>query len=467
MLLSQMLHGTRRPKGFHSLEQVAAREISRTVSKAEQRSDWSDALTPEQLAYAAEDAAVLRGLHPALRQKVIASRQGRVAGIEARCLPALAWMTGAGVGFDRAAWDDLAAEAARKAETLANELDAAAPPRPGHPQTTGAWNWRSPQQVKQAFALLGVTLANTTDATLAAVNHPLAGLLRHYRSGAKLVSTYGTDWVKDAYHDGRLYPGWKQIGADSGRMSCSAPNAQNLPRDPRYRRCFVAPPGRLLIKADYSQIELRIAAKITRDRALLEAYERGEDLHARTAQRVLGAEEVTKEDRQLAKALGFGLLYGMGAKRFRDYAKAEYDLDLTLEDAEHCRAAFFAAYPGLAAWHRRVGASGDGAVQTRTLAGRRRAGVTRFSEKLNTPVQGTGADGLKLALALLWERRDQCPGAFPVLAVHDEIVVECGADQVEAVAAWVKAAMTEAMAPLIAPVPVEVEVKVGTTWGGD
>jgi DNA polymerase-1 len=221
------------------------------------------------------------------------------------------------------------------------------------------------------------------------------------------------------------------------------------------------------VKADYSQIELRIAAKVSGDEALLEAYAGGDDLHTRTARRVLGARQVTKKDRQVAKALNFGLLYGMGAKRFRDYAKSEYDLDLTLEDAEHCRAAFFQAYPGLARWHRRVGASGDGAVQTRTLAGRRRVGVTRFSEKLNTPVQGTGADGLKLALALLWERRDQCPGAFPVLAVHDEVVIECDADQAEAVSAWVRAAMIEAMAPLIAPVPVEVEVKVGRTWGGD
>ncbi|MFL5340905.1 MAG: DNA polymerase, partial [Gemmataceae bacterium] len=90
----------------------------------------------------------------------------------------------------------------------------------------------------------------------------------------------------------------------------------------------------------------------------------------------------------------------------------------------------------------------------------------RFSEKLNTPVQGTGADGLKLALALLWERRAVCPGAFPVLAVHDEIVVECDYDQAGPVTAWLQLAMMDAVAPLLDPVPVEVEVRVAPTWGG-
>jgi DNA polymerase-1 len=92
--------------------------------------------------------------------------------------------------------------------------------------------------------------------------------------------------------------------------------------------------------------------------------------------------------------------------------------------------------------------------------------VARFTEILNTPVQGTGADGLKCALGLLWDRRAECPGAFPVLLVHDEIVVECDEDQAETVSAWLKKAMADGMGPLIDPVPVEVEVGVGRTWGG-
>jgi DNA polymerase-1 len=127
------------------------------------------------------------------------------------------------------------------------------------------------------------------------------------------------------------------------------------------------------------------------------------------------------------------------------------------------RSAFFAAYPGLRGWHR---STSKGVIATRTLTGRRRAGVERFSEKLNTPIQGTGADGLKATLALMWERRGEVPGVIPVLVVHDEIVLEAGAAEADAAADWLKRLMVDGMAPLIAPVPVEVEVAISATWGG-
>jgi DNA polymerase-1 len=229
----------------------------------------------------------------------------------------------------------------------------------------------------------------------------------------------------------------------------------------------IAPEGRVLIKADYSQIELRIVAKLAGERNMIAAYQRGDDLHTLTARLLLGKQDVTKADRQIAKAVNFGLLYGMGAPKLQQHARAMYGVELTPEVAKRYRAAFFGAYPGLRRWHSRTGQTGEQAVDTRTLGGRRRLGVTHFTEKLNTPVQGTGADGLKAALALLWQRRAQCPGAVPVLAVHDEIVVECDAGQANAAAAWLKQAMLDGMAPLVAPVPVEVEVTVARTWGGD
>jgi DNA polymerase-1 len=142
-------------------------------------------------------------------------------------------------------------------------------------------------------------------------------------------------------------------------------------------------------------------------------------------------------------------------------------LDLSEAQAAQYRRAFFAAYPGLGRWHRRAGACR--ARECRTLAGRRRLldDKTPYTHRLNSPVQGTEADGAKQAMALLWERRDQCPGAFPVLFCHDEIVVECARGQAEAVSAWLRQAMVDAMAPLIDPVPVEVEVQASQTWGGD
>jgi DNA polymerase-1 len=247
---------------------------------------------------------------------------------------------------------------------------------------------------------------------------------------------------------------------------------QQLPRDEDpdtkaavYKACVRALPGRSLVKADYSQIELRLACKLAREPAMLQAYQRGEDLHTQTARLMLGKHDVTKDDRQIAKSANFGLLYGMGAPGYRAYAKATYGLDLGEEQAERYRGLFFRAYPKLAAWHadtRRLAVR-----ETRTLVGRRRQLPPAAPDtwRLNTPVQGSGADGLKLALALLWERRAECPGAFPVLAVHDEIVVECDEGRAEQAKTWVTEAMLDAMGPIADPVPVAVDAAVKRTWG--
>ena len=468
MILSQLLHGTRKGKGFHGLDKVVERELGRTLPADKQRSDWSGGLTKEQLDYAAADAAVLPALFGTLRAKVEAAGMREVAGIEHRALPAVAWLARSGCPVDRAAWGTLAEAAGRGAESLAQQLDAAAPKRDGYLSREGSWNWDSPEQVKAAFKALGVELQSADDDALAAAGHPLAALVRQYRSAQKLATTYGADWLKHVAADGRVYAGWRQVGSDAGRMSCSGPNLQQLPRGKAYRCCVRAPEGRLLVKADYSQIELRIAAKVSGDTAMLAAYAPGSDadLHTLTARQVLGVADVSDNDRTLAKAVNFGLLYGMGARGFRAYAKSNYGLDLTEQQAADYRRAFFAAYPGLAAWHRKVRQLH--AAETRTLAGRRR--LLRPEEpdtyRLNSPVQGTGADGLKLALALLWERRSECPGAFPVLAVHDEVVVECGADRADAAEDWLRKAMVDGMAPLVAPLEVKVEPKALPTWGG-
>ncbi len=254
-------------------------------------------------------------------------------------------------------------------------------------------------------------------------------------------------------------------------MACSNPNLQNLP--PEVRKHVRAPEGRVLVKADYSQIELRIAAKISGDERMLEAYERGEDLHSITAKGITSREEISKDERKLAKAVNFGLLYGQGAEGLRNYARNSYGVEMNLMEAKCYRRRFFETYPGIKAWHdRELQKWQSGNTETRTLTGRRRTGVLRFTERLNSPVQGTGADGLKLALALLYERRDECPGTVPILAVHDEIVLECDEADVEKVKGWLKEAMIAGMDELLnAPelegpqVPIEVEVESHRAWG--
>lgn len=455
-----------RKKISHRLEDVARREMGINLSKTQQKSDWGGELTSEMLAYAAEDSRILVPLVEAFETKIGKADLISVVDIECRMLPAVTWMSSSGVPFDAEGYGSYLHQREGELRTLKAKLDDLSP---NHPES-GSWNWNSPQQVVRAFELLGIDLPDTKEDTLSRIDKPLAKALLDYRKTSKLVSTYGPKLI-EAVEDGRIYPSWWQIGAGTGRMACSSPNLQNLP--PEVRRYVRAPASRTLVIADYSQIELRIAAKISGDKRMLEAFAAGEDIHTITARSLSGREDISKRERKLAKAVNFGLLYGMGPSGLRGYARASYGVEMTPKEAKSYWQNFFETYPGLKQWHDREHRElkKHGNTETRTLSGRRRTGVTKLTERLNSPVQGTGADGLKLALALLYERRDGCPSAVPILAVHDEIVVECDEDQVEAAKVWLKGAMVDGMeevlnGPAVAGsrVPAEVEVESAGSW---
>jgi DNA polymerase I len=260
-------------------------------------------------------------------------------------------------------------------------------------------------------------------------------------------------------------------------MSCSSPNVQYIPNKSKLgklRECIVASEGHRLIKADYSQIELRIVAKIAGEEKMLEAYRNGEDLHHATARSITGREEVTREDRQLAKAVNFGLLYGQGATGLLTYARDKYGVEMEIEQAAEYRERWVQTYPAIRAWHRQEGIGFDaGEDSASTLTGRLRR-VRSFMEKVNHPVQGTGADGLKLAMALFNERLPEHLDAKLILAVHDELVVECREDQAKEVARFVEEIMVAGMDEILNPgldnfhpnrVLVEVDVEIVESWG--
>jgi DNA polymerase-1 len=318
-----------------------------------------------------------------------------------------------------------------------------------------------------------VKLSDTKGETLARSEHPLAKALLEYRKTSKLVGTYGPNLL-EFVEDGRIYGSWWQIGAGTGRMASSSPNLQNLP--PEVRHYVKAPAGRVLVVADYSQIELRIATKIAGEERMLAAFANGEDIHKITARSLTGRKEETKQVRKLGKVVNFGLLYGMSPGGLRTYARTSDGLEMTHAEAERYWREFFEIYPGLRAWHDREyrQLKKYGKTETRTLTGRRRTGVTKLTERLNSPVQGTGADGLKLSLALLYERRGECSGAVPILAVHDEVVVECPEEQAEEVKSWLVKAMVDGMEEVLNSgldtdhperVPVKVKVEVVDRWG--
>jgi DNA polymerase-1 len=289
----------------------------------------------------------------------------------------------------------------------------------------------------------------------------------------KLISTYrfwGRDYVAA---DGRVRPTLNPLATDSGRFSCSEPNLQQVPNErtaPGMRACFRPEPGYRFVIADYAQIELRVAAQLAPCDALRGVFQRGGDPHRATASTLTGksAEEITKHERQLAKAINFGFLFGMGARRFRGYARSSYGVELTEEESEGARAAFFRTYPGLAAWHRRVGALGRRGtdVTVTTALGRRKrfdAGAFSYSAALNIPVQGTAADGFKRAMVELHALLPEL-GARGVLVVHDEYIAEVPELHAEEACRSIASAMESAMSSVVPDVPIEVEAVVAESW---
>jgi DNA polymerase I-like protein with 3'-5' exonuclease and polymerase domains len=356
------------------------------------------------------------------------------------------------------------------------ELAPEKPPAPAPP-----WNFASPQQVAEiSYLITGETFISTDEATLLTWvdEHPFFSLLLDHRKLAKRARTYGPEWFKDAYDEdrGRVYPGWRQIGTSTGRFACAAPNAQNLPNTGPYRSFFEAPRGRTFVGVDYSQIEVRIIAKILNERRLLDLFERGADVYRSTAAGLLGIAEnkVTKEQRQLAKAILLGMLYGLSAYGLPTYAFKGYGIKMTPSEAEEHVDVFYELYPELQAYHDEVleELNSRGHVDQKTLAGRRRDNITDRNEAINAPVQGSAADGLKLAMAEVHRRLQRFGGtAFIVASIHDELLIECEEADAQEVLGLVEEAMVSTMHELVNAtephVPIVVEGTVTTVWTKD
>jgi DNA polymerase-1 len=464
MLAAQLLAaGT--PNHFlnkNSLAAVCERFLNLELDKTQQVSDWTGELTEDQIRYAALDAAIVLPLAAKLQHELQTAGLTTTMAIEMRALPAVAWLIHSGAPFDAEQWRALSDAATEEQVLLEREMTSLVGSADLFGE--GTVKWSSAAQVLKILQQRGHAIEKTDEATLTPLvaADPLVPLLLKHRDATKRVSAFGIEylqWVSPA--TGRIHADFQQLGSDAGRMSCGKPNLQQVPRDKRYRACFKPRDGSLLVIADYSQIELRIVTEVSKDRRLLQAYANGEDIHSLTAKLVTGKAEITPDDRQNAKILNFGLLYGMGAAGLQRAAFDDYGVVLTLAEATTLRERFFAAYAGLRRWQQ---SQKPGAIETRTLAGRRRRNVERFTWKLNTPIQGTGADGLKVALARLWETRAQCPTAVPVLVVHDEIVVEAPAADAAQAKVWLEDSMRYGMRQFLHQVPVEVEAKVAQDW---
>jgi DNA polymerase-1 len=264
---------------------------------------------------------------------------------------------------------------------------------------------------------------------------------------------------------GRIHAHYSQIGAYSGRMSCTGPNMQQIPRDAEIRKCFVPDEGNKFILADYSQVELRVAAQLTGDERMIDAYRKGGDLHKLTASLITGTplEEVTRSQRQAAKAVNFGLIFAMGARGLKSYSEDVYGVEMSLDEAEAFRSRYFEAYRGIREWHDSIKAKPPRV--SRSLTGRRYfhkedAGIAGL---FNTPVQGTAADIVKNALGKLVVSLKGTKSRI-VAVVHDEILLEAPMDTAEETAYILKKTMESAGDGFMTEVPLLADAHLASSW---
>jgi len=426
-------------------------------------SDWGGMfLTDDQLAYAARDVMHLHALSEVLARKLEQNGLDAVTALEMAILPVIVEMEAAGIAVDRGRFESIRDQARSGVDEKTAALRDLLNDRQLNPS--------SPAQLQAAMARAGISVPNTNEETLKANDDGrIIPLILDLRGQEKLAQQ-AQSLLDCVEKDGRIHGRFDPTGTATGRFSSKEPNLQNIGRG-ELRSCFIAPEGSNLVVADYSQIELRAAAAIAGETKMIEAYQRGEDLHKATAAAVLGkpVEQVTKEDRQLAKAVNFGLLYGQSAKGLVKYAASSYGVTLSEDDAQEIRAKFFRTYGSLRQWHGESHLQAEkGISEVRTVLGRRRlipAEATTwesFTALVNTPVQGGCADGMKRAIVLLAARLPQ--GAHIISTVHDELIVEANDSAANGVKEIMESTMREAMAELFPQVSIEVEAKVCKAW---
>ncbi|MCQ4164236.1 DNA polymerase I [Tahibacter harae] len=468
----------------HDMDSLAKRYLGYTpipyesvAGKGAKQIPFSQVALEQATAYAAEDADVTLRLHEVLWARLETEPRLREVyeTIEAPLIPVLARMEQRGVLIDTQALRVQSNDLARRMHEISQHAFSIA---------GRSFSLDSPKQLQAilfdelklpAVVKTPTGQPSTNEEALDAIadQHELPRLILDYRGLAKLRSTY-TDKLADNVnpHTGRVHTSYGQAIAATGRLSSSDPNLQNIPirteEGRRIRQAFVAPPGFVILAADYSQIELRIMAHLSGDAGLLSAFVGGQDVHRATAAEVFGLppEQVDANQRRAAKAINFGLMYGMGA-----FGLAR-QLGIARNEANDYIARYFNRYPGVRTFmdNIREQAHRDGYVET--VFGRRlylddirarnpnlRAGAERAA--INAPMQGTAADIIKRAMitvdAWLGERED----ARMLMQVHDELVLEVREDQVEAVSAGLRERMCAA-AELA--VPLVVDIGTGANW---
>lgn len=447
-----------------SLQFMVKELLNIRLDKAEQSSNWAGRLSRTQLQYAANDAGILTRILPQLQSKLEVAGLTQIAILEYSCLIPLAKMQSRGIYLDLKRWHHVRKDYEHQRDRLAQEI---------YRELGHSFNIASSKQLLDSLQNYQVDIKSTNSNVLIelAKDYPIMAKILRYRSLNTTINTFLKGFVSYIKPDNRLRGNWWQIGTRTGRTSCHEPNLSNIPKSPKIRNCFAAEAGYLLVDADYSQIELRIAAQTMNVPTLIKAFQRGEDIHALTASYIYncGIEDPTPQQRKLGKILNLGLIYGMGAENFRLNAAKKFNTYLTLERSKELREMFFELYPEIEDYHQSCRRSWQqGQSIARSTLGR----INIWSQKkpklnqvINYSIQADCADILKLAISN-WHR--QCTlqklDAHLVLTAYDQLVIEAREDLAQYTAGVLRSVMIEAGQQLLNPVPVVVDIKVGKYW---
>ena len=476
-LLDHMLAAHARVRG---LEQMATRYLGHTMNLYDDLSDSAERTfhecdTEEGTEYAAEIAHVGYLLHSKLEPKLSEGMERLYREIELPLVPVLADMQRTGIRLDVEALAGVRADIHERLEAAAASC---------HAIVGREFNVGSVTDLREIlFEELGyepIKKTRTGWSTDASVLEKLAGqrepdlpsAILEYRRLQKLESTYLDRLPEYVAEDGRIHCRFHQVGAATGRLSSSDPNMQNIPvrrfEGRRIRECFVPADGCVFLSADYSQIELRILAHVSGSRTLIDGFARGQDIHARTAREIFGVSdsEVTLELRSAAKAINFGLIYGMSAFRLAG------DLQIERDEASRYMEEYFARMPEVEGWLESTRESAREHGYVTTLFGRRRILPGLYSsmrnermaaerEAVNTIIQGTAADLVKIAMRRVWDRlARERSAAKLLLQVHDELLLEVPVGECDRVVRLV----TEEMEVALLDVPLRVNTATGHNW---
>lgn len=487
--------GLKRPQTLASLsEEYLGTRLDKSLRKSFE--ELKTQITKEQLKYAALDTLVLFPIFEAQTKKLKQEGLINIAKLEFAVMPVVAEMELYGIYIDVDRWRDILESLKKKHQEYLQKFQEAVRPYYQSSQIdlfgnhSEVINTDSNVQLLDLFNnKLHLNVPSTGDEVLMSLSHPIAKILREYRAYAKLISAFGENLLsKVNSKTGRIHPDFIQLGAATGRFACSNPNLQQVPRNSEeapFRQCFKPAPGYKLVVTDYSAFEMRILADLSGDEKMIEALKNGLDIHSYTASLMFGKEytpdfkKLYPELRQIAKPIGFGLMYGMGPMGLAKRLEPELGREVSKEEATDYMNKYFGAYPKVKIFLEKAANQAVQRGWSTTPAGRKRwykipettdpeykkkiAQIQR--EAKNHPIQGTNADVIKYALVFVHERmkKEGVEGSI-THTVHDELVTEVREDQAEEWAKCQQQEMIRAGELILKKVPVVSDPVVSDVW---